>query len=111
MIPVLLSILSAEETAYLRQPIDETVDLLRCRGRCDRRARGRAHLKERMERDRAVMSDAHSHVHGVHVLTDVVRVYTVDGESDDTDAINVSSIMRVSACSWASTRSMPSVDR
>ena len=42
-----------------------------------------------MERDRTVVSDAHGHIHGVHELTNVVRVYTVDGESDDADAINV----------------------
>ena len=42
-----------------------------------------------MERDRAVVSDAHGHVRGVHVLADIVRMHTVNGESNDTDAVDV----------------------
>ena len=36
-----------------------------------------------------MVSDAHGHVHGVHELADVVRMHTVNGESNDADAINV----------------------
>ena len=89
MIPVLLSILSAKETTHLREAIDETLDFLNGGGRRDRGTRGRSHLEECMERDRAVVPDAHGHVHGVHELADVVRMHTVDGECNDADTINV----------------------
>ena len=37
-----------------------------------------ADLEERVQRDRAVVSDAHRNVDGVHKLADVVRVNSFD---------------------------------